>query len=575
MIYCQLIQITRNSRGQAIDEAREIAGDSLRMGRGANCIVHLPDPRINLHHATIHYADDGKLYLESANELLNFNGEFRKREALRAGSRILIGPYQFIVEEKDKDHDLVLSYELVSPLPDDRAELNKRSRTSLTQTGLSKRSIALSLAALITLAFLILPILHATKPELVSAADKLPISLDESWNPGPISAGHQAFAKDCQQCHSKPFVQVEDTACTTCHKNIGDHIENKAMQGSLFGKTRCASCHLEHKDSLTIARSNPGLCVDCHSNLKAHKANNPSIALNDIHDFSDDHPGFKLSIKTGASFTDIKRVDQNDKAQVIENSGLKFPHDVHLSNKGINSPDGRSVMECSNCHTPDEAGVAFKPIAMQTHCANCHRLEFEPAVTTRQVPHGDVAEVMTTLREFYGSQSVGESAIDVATIDGLLRRPEQGNAKLERTRASAWANQKANKVATDLFEVRVCNTCHEVKPVSNNTERPWIITPVNINDHWLPKNNFAHNQHANTSCSTCHNVLASKTSKDIAIPDIATCRSCHGGAKPARNKVTSTCESCHGFHLSNHQTMSAIQIKNAHAKLMPKAKGAP
>lgn len=179
MIYCQLLLITRNSRGQAIDEAREIAGDSLRIGRGANCIVHLPDPRINLHHATIQYADDGKLYLESVNELLNFNGEFRKREALRTGSRILIGPYQLIVEEKDNEHDLVLSYELVSPLSDDKDELKKRSRTNLSQTGLSKRFIALSLAALITLAFLILPILNATKPELVSGSDKLPITLDE------------------------------------------------------------------------------------------------------------------------------------------------------------------------------------------------------------------------------------------------------------------------------------------------------------------------------------------------------------------------------------------------------------
>lgn len=575
MIYCQLKKITRNSRGEAIDEAREIAGDTLRIGRGANCIVHLPDPRINLHHASIHYADDGKLYLESANELLNFNGEFRKREALRNGSRILIGPYQFIVEEKDNDHDLVLSYELVSPLSDDKAELKQQSRTRLTQAGLSKRIIALSLAALITLAFLILPILHATQPDLVSAGDKLPISLDESWNPGPISAGHQVFGKDCQQCHTKPFVQVEDAACTTCHKNIGDHVVSKNMQVSLFGNTRCASCHLEHKDSLTIARSNPALCVDCHSDLKTHKANYPGIALNDIHDFSTDHPGFKLSIKTGATFTDIKRIDQNDKAHTIENSGLKFPHDVHLSSKGINSPDGRSVMQCSNCHTPDEAGVRFKPIAMQTHCASCHGLEFEPAVTTRQVPHGNAAEVMTTLREFYGSQSVGESPIDVATVDGLLRRPEQANAKAERTRASVWANQKANSVATDLFEVRVCKTCHEVTRNDNVGEQPWTITPVNINDHWLPKNNFAHNQHTDTTCSTCHNVQASKTSKDIAIPDITTCRSCHGGAKPVRNKVTSTCESCHGFHLSSHQTLSAEQIKKVHATPISKDKGAP
>ena len=575
MISCKLIVVTRNSRGQAIHEQREITGDNLRIGRGANCILHLSDPRINLHHATIEYADDGRLYLESTDELLNFNGEFRKREALRVGIRILIGPYQFIIEEKDNENDLVLSYELVSPLPDDTTELKKRSRTSLTQTGLSKRSIALILAALITLAFLILPVLNAIKPELVTVADKLPITLDEAWNPGPISASHQAFAQDCQQCHSKPFVQVEDQACTSCHKDINDHVANKAVQASLFGETRCASCHLEHKESHAIALRNPALCIDCHSDLKTRKSTHPEIVLNDIHDFSSDHPAFKLSIKTGPSISDVRRIEQDSKTELEENSGLIFPHDGHLSAKGVNSPDGLTTLQCSNCHTPDEAGVRFKQISMESHCSSCHRLEFEPAVTTRQVPHGEVATVMTTLREFYGSQSIGEAPIDVATIDGLLRRPEKIEAKAARTRADLWAKQKANAIATDLFEVRVCNTCHEVTRTENDLQAPWKITPVAITQHWLPKNTFAHKQHSNSACATCHNTVNSANSKDISIPDIATCRTCHGGAKPVRNKVTSTCESCHGFHLPTHQNLSSGKKQTAHTGIMIKTGGSP
>lgn len=560
MIYCLLVMITRNSRGQAIREEREIVGESLQIGRGANCVVHLPDPRINLNHAAIQYAEDGKLYLESINELLNFNGEFRKRDALRAGSSIVIGPYQFIVEGKDKDHDLILGYELIQPLSNEQAELKNRSRTDLSQTGLSKRFIALILAGLIALAFLILPILNAVNPVVQNASAHLPIALDEAWNPGPISSSHQAFAKDCRQCHTKPFVQVEDQACKSCHHDIGDHLKNQTMQAGFFGEMRCASCHLEHKQSHAIALSNPTLCVDCHGDLKKKAAKYPNIAFNDIHDFSSDHPGFKLSIKTGASPQAIQRIDQTDKARLIENSGLKFPHDVHLSAKGIKSPDGRVNLQCSNCHSPDEAGVRFKPVSMQSHCASCHQLEFEPAVTSRQVPHGGVSDVMTTLREFYGSQSVAESSIDVATVDGLLRRPEQANAKAERTRASDWANKKANAIATDLFEVRVCVTCHQVTRLDSN-DQPWKIAPINITQHWLPKNNFAHHQHANEKCSACHNVSTSKQSTAIAIPGINTCRTCHAGATPARNKVTSTCESCHGFHISRHSDLSAGLIK--------------
>jgi hypothetical protein len=575
MISCKLIFVTRNSRGQAIHEEREISGDSLRIGRGASCILHLPDPRINLFHASIRYAEDGKLYLESANELLNFNGELRKREALRVGSKVLIGPYELRVEEKDNQHDLVLSYELVQPLSDDGADFKKRSRIRLAQTGLSKRSIALGLAFLIALAFLILPVLHATNPELVSGADKLPVTLDESWNPGPISAGHQAFAKDCRQCHTKPFVQVEDQACTNCHKNIGDHVANKTMQTNLFGETRCASCHLEHKEGHAMAQGNPALCVNCHGDLKAHKANNPAIVLNDIHDFSTDHPAFKLSIKTGTSVDNIQRIEQSNKTRLVENSGLIFPHDVHLSAKGVKSPNGRVNMQCSSCHVPDEAGVRFREISMASHCASCHRLEFEPAVTTRQVPHGKVADVMTTLREFYGSQSIAETPIDVATVDGLLRRPEKGQAKVDQTRADIWARQKANAIASDLFEVRVCKTCHEVTRTQDDLLAPWKITPVNITQHWLPKNNFSHSQHSNTQCTTCHNTAKSKSSKDISIPDIGSCRTCHGGAKPVRNKVTSTCESCHGFHLPHHEKLSAPQIESMHAGTSKKMRSTP
>lgn len=576
MIYCLLVQITRNSKGQEVREERDIAGDNLRMGRGADCILHLPDPRINLHHATIQYADDGKLYLESARELLSFNGVMRKRDALRAGMRLLIGPYQLTVEEKDKDHDLVLGFELIQALPDDRAEFKKRSRTSLAQTGLSKRSLAVGLAALITLAFLVLPVLNAIQPELRASSRRLPISLDEAWSPGAISTGHQGFAKDCQQCHTKPFVRVEDQACRACHLDLGDHLVNKTLQTNIFGNTRCASCHLEHKVGASIAQSNPALCVGCHSNLTAHKSDNTAITLANIHDFGSDHPGFKLSIKTAGAEITVQRIDQNDKSRLKENSGLKFPHDIHTATKGIKSPDGITKLQCISCHAPDEAGVRFKPVAMKTHCANCHRLEFEPAVSNRHVPHGDVAEVMTSLREFYGSQSVAESPIDVAIIDGLLQRPEPGGiAKLEHARASAWANQKANVIATDLFEVRVCVSCHEIKRNLANEKQPWTIAPVTITEHWLPKNNFSHNRHTNSKCSTCHNVSSSKSSADIAIPDILTCQSCHAGATPARNKVTSTCESCHGFHMETHLQPGTHNINAANTLSTAKTRGTP
>ena len=37
------------------------AADTLRIGRGTDCKLHLPDPRIALHHAAIYRAEDGKI----------------------------------------------------------------------------------------------------------------------------------------------------------------------------------------------------------------------------------------------------------------------------------------------------------------------------------------------------------------------------------------------------------------------------------------------------------------------------------------------------------------------------------
>ena len=62
----------------------------------------------------------------------------------------------------------------------------------------------------------------------------------------------------------------------------------------------------------------------------------------------------------------------------------------------------------------------------------------------------------------------------------------------------------------------------------------------------------------------------SKTSEDIAIPDINNCRECHSGQLPAKNKVTSTCESCHGFHLGSPKRgarAAAPEVEAAHVAL--------
>lgn len=547
MIRCLLVQISRNRAGKPQRDAATVSGVVLGIGRGAECAIHLPDPRVSLRHASVQRRDDGQLYLEAEGNTLNADGRFEQRLQLQPGLVVGIGPYRFEVEAPDDGHDLTLAVELIQPLPDDRARLTASSQLSLAQAGLSKRRWALGLGALVLLLFLLLPVLYATSPSVRMATAHLPFGLDQSWNPGPMSAGHVGFGDDCSSCHQVPFVQVRDQACTDCHAGIGPHVADAALQSEVFGEVRCASCHRDHKGLEGLALGDAAQCVDCHRDVQAHA---PGSMLADIHDFALDHPAFRLSLARADGGVD--RVAQDDPALAQEASGLKFPHDVHLAPEGVKSPRGDVKLECASCHVPDSAGVRFEPIAMQAHCADCHRLDFEPAVTTRQVPHGPPREVMTTLREFYSAISLGEVPVDVVTIEGMMRRPPGKPDAGERRRAAQWVEEKSLAIGRELFEVRVCQTCHDVSYDAGAGDVPWSIAPVTATTHWLPKARFDHASHGSFDCASCHAVAKSGLSSDIAIPAIGTCQTCHAGQSPARDQLGSTCATCHGYHAAGH-----------------------
>lgn len=521
MIRCLLLLVTRNRQGEPVHEERVALGTALRIGRGTDCALYLPDPRVMFLHATLRPSVHGGFAVHGNGKVIASERGFETVVELPPGSHVLIGPYRLGMEAARPGYDLVLAVELLHPLPDERNALIARSRTALTQTALSMRWLVLLPAALILLAFLALPALHAQLPELRRAAATSALAPDESWNPGPVSAAHRSFARSCGECHQQPFVRVQDQACLACHKDVQPHIADKTLQAGAFGQTRCAQCHREHRENHDLSPGHPGLCVDCHGGQPARRGGLPAIR-----DFQDDHPPFR---------------------PLPENSGLKFPHDVHLVATGTDSPAGRVKLRCASCHEADEAGMRFAPVSMRKHCESCHRLEFEPAITRRTVPHGDERQVMTNLREFYAQVSIGRTPIDVTTIDGLLRRPGR-TGEAARLQAGVWAEDKAMAVARELFEVRSCNTCHEISTRPADRDAPWRVAPVRLNRRWLVHARFPHEQHRSAGCVSCHNAARSKSSADVDIPGIETCRSCHAGFRPARNKVASTCNSCHSFH---------------------------
>lgn len=556
---CLLIQVTRNKRGQALREGRIVEGTTLSIGRGSDCAIFLPHPRVNLLHAVIRTQDDGRLLIEGHGAEISVNGGFVHQARLRPGTHIAIGPYELEVElagaEGYPEHDFALTVERTGPLE----ETGPRVRRLLTlrAAGVSRRGPAWLLGLAVLAGFLIWPVVHATKPKVHEFDVTSDLYADASWNPGQLASGHRGFGTDCQHCHQKPFQHVADAQCSDCHRGTGDHIGDKALQKVAFGSLRCAECHRDHRGPDGMKTTDPTLCVSCHSNVEERV---PGSKLPVVKDFKTDHPPFVLTVRDGPKPSDFIKVSEGGPGPLRQDSGLKFPHDVHLAPRGVKSPmappgsGGRVKLNCASCHVPEESGVGFKPVTMEAHCASCHQLQFEPGRPDRVVPHGDVAAVVNQLRDFYGSAALGAIPLSVTTDNGLLQALPARAPDIRRQNAITWANTQAMKVAQEVFEVRVCVTCHTVRREADDAV-PWSIAPVRITTHWMPGARFEHAAHAAADCKDCHRAANSHDNRDILMPTLSDCRQCHVGATPEPHKVTSDCSLCHGFHRHPDATM--------------------
>jgi hypothetical protein len=472
---------------------------------------------------------------------LYINESFQQQAECVPGMQALIGSFHLTIEAQRQDYDLVLSVAPIDLLQVAAATEHHKHPLTLAEAGLSKRQLALWLSGLVALFFLLMPLAQSLTYTQVKWREFLHFSLLESWNLGQMSHGHRSISAKCGNCHQQPFTAVADAACKNCHAATHQHIQDQVLHDKAFKDMRCATCHPDHRGEEPMTRLD-GQCVSCHGDIKAK--NSKSIHAN-IHDFSVDHPSFKLTLRTGEEEKDVIRVPQENKRP--EKSGLKFSHKVHLDKAGVSSPEGDTVMICQDCHLVDEAGARFKPISMGKSCqqSGCHALEFNPPVPERALPHGSERKLMATLNEYYAKAAIDE------LLTGKTRRcgevPTTGNNLLER--ALSCANNKVIINTNSLFKGKEgCVECHEVSADLEDKEIPWKVKSVHLTRHWLRNAHFPHNKHSTAKCTDCHDKLESKKSADVSIPDITKCRQCHVGKKLVKGKVSSSCEDCHIFH---------------------------
>jgi predicted CXXCH cytochrome family protein len=185
---------------------------------------------------------------------------------------------------------------------------------------------------------------------------------------------------------------------------------------------------------------------------------------------------------------------------------------------------------------------------MEQDCAMCHSLDFERAGgVVRTLRHGEPEQVVADLRDFYRGNPVPRPA----NFGGMVRR-RPGEVMEARTRIQftqgASNPARADQAIRAVFSPGgACYDCHQVQAPPGNS-LAFKIRPVAFPVRYMHKGWFDHRPHEQEKCETCHKANTSNAASDLLLPDLASCRTCHGG-EASNTDVPSGCAMCHDYHM--------------------------
>lgn len=548
--------LTRRQKGGVSRRTEERSAEALHFGRSANAEVYLADPRIRFEHAVVHQRSGGLFIEVEKLSDVRVNGQPTSNRSIVVGDVIGIGPFDVTLVEPPEGKDIAIEVELVRPLGDDYGQLAARSTLRLEDYGLSRRRWSWVGITGILIFFLVVPILYFNQHTESTADKTVGARFDAVWDSGPVSSPHKFISDQCNICHEKPFVQVMDSACLSCHAPITQHFDPARAELAVIPQfsdlpaTTCNDCHREHNGGKSLSISTESFCTDCHAGIEKSLAN---TSVKNAGRFDQTHPQFRPSIISDPASRMFTRVSLDDPAALTEKSGLKFPHDAHLKKDGVRGPNGKETLQCGSCHNLTRGAANFDPIGMEGTCERCHQLVFDPRRPDRTLPHGQADNAQMLIREFYSDYGLRGGINDVqepADAAGRRRPGEQAPVTTQRqSDPRAWADQQAQRVADMSFGKTMCGNCHEVSSGEGKGPLNWSVVPAVVNKAWLPRGRFDHSAHSDMlKCDSCHAAQNSKQASDVLLPKIAVCQNCHGGEN-ASNKVQSTCITCHDFHL--------------------------
>ncbi len=552
----RLRTIDTTADGRRIVRDRDVASTTLTIGRAAENDIHLPDLAIDPHHAVMELAG-GQIAVRSVGTL-GFGVDGVSSQSARIapdrGAELRFGGYNLTVS-RDTDGTPLLTIAAVAS-QDAGAATDEKQRFSLAAAMPGKRTMSWIIGLVILAVFLAFPVVSNLRHQ---ADPKLAVHGDKVWSAGALSLAHHSLEGNCTACHVKPFEPVKDATCVSCHKTVHDHAPparlalargeaplGQRLQWAVahaFGKQgpgACSDCHSEHEGPARMAMPAQQFCADCHGTLKERLTD---TRLGDAADFGKLHPQFTPDVITDPLLGKTMPVSLD--AHPRENSGLAFPHKLHLdplggasrmaASIGREKGYGRAGMQCSNCHRPTEDGVRFQPINMERDCESCHSLAYDTVGgTVRRLRHGDVDQMIADL------SVAGYNP----PISAERKRPGQfavgGNYHINFTppRYTSATYQQA------LSKDGVCGECHT--PVMRGG-KPGVV-PVRLTARYMADGWFNHKAHVQEKCTSCHAAEKSASSSDVLLPNLAQCRTCHLGEDDRKAEVPSGCAMCHGYH---------------------------
>lgn len=387
------------------------------------------------------------------------------------------------------------------------------------------------------------------------------------YSAGPLSSAHAVFGQQCTTCHveratfSRFRRHVPDSACLSCHTAPAHHATQAFTP-------ECSACHREHTGTPLLAKVPNQACTQCHTDLHSRSGELKFVAH--INGFNSDHPQFAILRQSG-----------------LDPGTIAFNHYIHLKDPILGPRNHRVVLECSDCHRPPaEAGrswpyalagltqaaedsmdqgrhmeldpnagrVLMAPVSYAQSCAACHTLQFDRRFT-ESVPHDKPEIVDKFVRAKFaeylvrnpGAWREREPSLRPAT-DTAIRNYLNPVAMAQPRSPEEWLNQSVAE-SERLLWTKTCHQCHEFVASGPQAGALPQVKPANIKKRWFEHAVFSHQSHQTLQCTSCHGAaLTSTDTKDVLLPSIATCQSCHNAPMASYGHAENRCFECHQYH---------------------------